>query len=63
MVKPTHDTPQGQKERERGSPPANQTWGKPHSNNENTVTRGDDTLEIIAELERKALSEIIHLQR
>jgi hypothetical protein len=57
---PTQDTPQA----DRADPPANHTWGKPQQQSLlNRPLSPEDTLHVIAELERKALGEIIHLQK
>lgn len=61
VVKPYSDTPQAEKERERPQP--NHTWGKPQAQQHPQAELSDDTLEMIAEIERKALTEIIHLQK
>lgn len=60
VVKPYSDTPQAEKEKEKLQP--NHTWGKPQQQHQQAEL-SDDTLDMIAEIERKALTEIIHLQK
>jgi hypothetical protein len=59
VVKPYSDTPQADKEKI----PSNHTWGKPQTQSQEQLPLSQDTLEMIAEIERKALTEIIHLQK
>lgn len=40
-----------------------QTWGKENVRDRTNMGLSEDTLEMIAEIQRKALGEIIHLQR
>lgn len=61
VVKPYSDTPQAEKEKEKLQP--NHTWGKPQPQQHHQAELSEDTLEMIAEIERKALTEIIHLQK